>query len=185
MKLKVIYLDNYNGGKDNEKLKYAKPGDSGFDLRAANAEDSLGYWHIPPNKARVVKTGIKVAVEQGYELQVRTRSGSPLKSDFFVANSPGTVDCITKNTRIVTDAGEKSLETLLQEDNPSCISYNTDTGNYETDEITEIWNVGNKGVIRIETEDGNWFECTKNQLVLTKSGKWKAAAELTIDDELM
>jgi len=40
----------------------------------------------------VVKTGVKVAVPLGFEMQVRTRSGSPLKSDFFVANSPGTVD---------------------------------------------------------------------------------------------
>lgn len=185
MKLKIVYLENYNGGRENEKLKYAKHGDSGFDLRAAKDEDGMGYWLIPPNKAVVIPTGIKVAVPYGFEMQVRTRSGSPLKSDFFIANSPGTVDCITKNTLIVTDDGEKSLEILLQEDNPTCISYNTDTDNYETDEITEIWNVGNKEVLRIETEDGNWFECTKNQLVLTKSGKWKIAANLTIDDELM
>ena len=92
MKIKVIYLDTYNGGKDNEKLKYAKPGDSGFDLRAANDEDGTGYWLIPAGKATVVKTGVKVAVPLGFEMQVRTRSGSPLKSDFFVANSPGTVD---------------------------------------------------------------------------------------------
>lgn len=92
MKLKVIYLDTYNGGKDNEKLKYAKHGDSGFDLRAADTTDGMGYWLIPPGKAMVVKTGIKIAVPYGFEMQVRTRSGSPLKSDFFVANSPGTVD---------------------------------------------------------------------------------------------
>lgn len=92
MKLKVVYLDNYCGGKDHEKLKYAKPGDSGFDLRAGLVNDVPGYWEIPPRKATVVPTGIKVAVPEGYELQVRTRSGSPLKSDFWVANSPGTVD---------------------------------------------------------------------------------------------
>lgn len=94
MKLKVVYLDNYDGGKDDEKLKYAKPGDSGFDLRAAvvPADKGIGFWEIPPRKATIVPTGIKVAVPEGYELQVRTRSGSPLKSDFWVANSPGTVD---------------------------------------------------------------------------------------------
>ncbi len=92
MKLKVVYLDNYHGGKDNEKLKYAKLGDSGFDLRAGEVDDGVGYWLIPPNTVRVIPAGIKVAVPVGYEMQVRTRSGSPLKSDFFVANSPGTVD---------------------------------------------------------------------------------------------
>ena len=92
MKLNVVYLDNYCGGENNEKLKYAKPGDSGFDLRAATAEDETGSWLIPANSTRVIPTGIKVAVPVGFEMQVRTRSGSPLKSDFFVANSPGTVD---------------------------------------------------------------------------------------------
>lgn len=92
MKLKVVYLDNYCGGENNEQLKYAKPGDSGFDLRAAHSEDGVGAWFVPPGVVRVVKTGIKVAVPMGYEMQVRTRSGSPLKSDFFVANQPGTVD---------------------------------------------------------------------------------------------
>lgn len=92
MKLKIVYLENYNGGRENEKLKYAKHGDSGFDLRAAKDEDGMGYWLIPPNKAVVIPTGIKVAVPYGFEMQVRTRSGSPLKSDFFIANSPGTVD---------------------------------------------------------------------------------------------
>ena len=92
MKLKVVYLDNYCGGENNERLKYAKPGDSGFDLRAAKAEDSTGVWIVPPGKVRVVPTGIKVGVPECYEMQVRTRSGSPLKSDFFVANQPGTLD---------------------------------------------------------------------------------------------
>lgn len=92
MKLKVVYLDNYCGGKDNKKLEYAKEGDSGFDLRAAEAPFGDAYWEVEPNTAQVIFAGIKVAVPRGYEMQVRTRSGSPLKSNFFVANSPGTVD---------------------------------------------------------------------------------------------
>ncbi len=84
-------MPDYCGGEDNLKLKYAKDGDSGFDLRAANAPYD-DFWEIPPQCATVVSTGIKVAVPKGYEMQVRTRSGSPLKSNFFVANSPGTVD---------------------------------------------------------------------------------------------
>ncbi len=85
-------MPDYCGGEDNLKLKYAKDGDSGFDLRAANTPSGAESWVIPPRTAEVVTTGIKVAVPEGYEMQVRTRSGSPLKSNFFVANSPGTVD---------------------------------------------------------------------------------------------
>lgn len=90
MDLKVVYLPNYNGGEDNKELEYAKEGDSGFDLRAATNEQ--GGYQVAPQGTIVVPTGIKVACPQGTELQVRTRSGSPLKRGFNVANSPGTVD---------------------------------------------------------------------------------------------
>lgn len=88
--VKIIYLDTYNGGGENQKLVYAKDGDSGFDLRAANNEQ--GGYQIAPQGTIVIPVGIKVAVPKGAELQVRTRSGSPLKRGFNVANSPGTVD---------------------------------------------------------------------------------------------
>lgn len=88
--VKIVYLDTYNGGEDDQKLCYAKKGDSGFDLRAATNE--AGGYQIAPRSVIVVPTGVKVAVPVGTELQVRTRSGSPLKKGFNVANSPGTVD---------------------------------------------------------------------------------------------
>lgn len=88
--VKIIYTDNYNGGEDNQKLTYAKPGDSGVDLRAENNEEN-GY-EIAPQGTIVIPTGIRVAIPEGCEMQVRTRSGSPLKRGFVVANSPGTVD---------------------------------------------------------------------------------------------
>lgn len=88
--LKVVYLEEYNGGEDNEGLVYAKDGDSGFDLRAQN-NDGCGY-QIGVGGTIVIPVGIRVATPKGTELQVRTRSGSPLKKGFVVANSPGTVD---------------------------------------------------------------------------------------------
>jgi dUTP pyrophosphatase len=88
--VEIVYTENYNGGVNDEKLKYAKEGDSGFDLRAeTNAE---GGYQIAPYSTIVIPAGFRVAVPQGTELQVRTRSGSPLKRGFNVANSPGTVD---------------------------------------------------------------------------------------------
>ncbi|CUB08546.1 Deoxyuridine 5'-triphosphate nucleotidohydrolase [Bacillus cereus] len=55
--------------KDVELPKYAKPGDSGFDLVAA--EDTI-IW---PGETKVVPTGLAFEIPPGYELQVRTRSG--------------------------------------------------------------------------------------------------------------
>ena len=88
--VEIIYTENYNGGEDNEKLVYAKEGDSGFDLRAETNEQ--GGYQVAPQSTIVIPCGFKVAVPVGTELQVRTRSGSPLKRGFNVANSPGTVD---------------------------------------------------------------------------------------------
>ena len=88
--LEVVYTDDYNGGEEKEELRYEKDGDSGFDLRAQTNE--AGGYTIGAGGTIVIPTGIKVAVPNGLELQVRTRSGSPLKKGFVVANSPGTVD---------------------------------------------------------------------------------------------
>lgn len=55
--------------KDVELPKYAKPGDAGFDLVAA--EDVIIY----PGETKVVPTGLSFEIPPGYELQVRPRSG--------------------------------------------------------------------------------------------------------------
>ncbi|MGH0990674.1 dUTP diphosphatase [Bacillus cereus] len=55
--------------RDVELPRYAKPGDSGFDLVAA--EDTI-IW---PGETKVVPTGLAFEVPPGYELQVRPRSG--------------------------------------------------------------------------------------------------------------
>ncbi|HGO9410879.1 TPA: dUTP diphosphatase [Bacillus cereus] len=64
--------------------KYAKPGDSGFDLVAA--EDTI-IW---PGETKVVPTGLAFEIPPGYELQVRPRSGISRKT--FLRVVLGTVD---------------------------------------------------------------------------------------------
>lgn len=66
--------------------RYAHPGDAGVDLYAA--EDQV----VHPNSTVIVKTGLHLAIPEGYELQIRSRSGLALKNGIFVLNSPGTVD---------------------------------------------------------------------------------------------
>ena len=66
--------------------KYGTPGAAGFDLVAV--EDT----YIKPGETKLVKTGFAIAVPEGYEMQVRPRSGLSLKTSLRVANSPGTVD---------------------------------------------------------------------------------------------
>ncbi|PGL14358.1 dUTP diphosphatase [Bacillus cereus] len=70
--------------KDVELPKYAKPGDSGFDLVAA--EDTI-IW---PGETKVVQTGLAFEIPPGYELQVRPRSGMTRNTKLRVVL--GTVD---------------------------------------------------------------------------------------------
>ncbi|MES5896953.1 deoxyuridine 5'-triphosphate nucleotidohydrolase [Bacillus cereus group sp. RP43] len=60
--------------KDVELPRYAKPGDSGFDLVAA--EDMI----IKPGQTKVILTGLAFEILPGFELQVRPRSGISRKT---------------------------------------------------------------------------------------------------------
>ena len=70
---------------------YAHNTDSGADVYA------LEDVHILPNTTVLVKTGIKVAIPKGYEIQVRPRSGISLKTNLRIANAPGTIDAGYRN----------------------------------------------------------------------------------------
>lgn len=65
--------------------QYANPGDSGFDLAAAN--DAIVYYQ----ETALIGTGLCFEIPEGYEIQVRSRSGLALKG-ITVFNSPGTID---------------------------------------------------------------------------------------------
>lgn len=66
--------------------RYATEGAAGFDLVAV--EDVV----IKPGETALVKTGIAVQLPEGYELQIRPRSGISKKTKLRISNSPGTVD---------------------------------------------------------------------------------------------
>lgn len=66
--------------------EYANTDDSGMDVFA------LDDVTIAPGETVLVKTGLKVAIPKGYELQVRPKSGRALKTKMRVANTPGTID---------------------------------------------------------------------------------------------
>ncbi|MEO1693202.1 MAG: dUTP diphosphatase [Cyanobacteria bacterium J06631_6] len=65
---------------------YAHPGDAGLDLFA------IAHQEILPAETQLIKTGIAIALPQGYEAQIRPRSGLALKYSVTVLNSPGTID---------------------------------------------------------------------------------------------
>jgi dUTP pyrophosphatase len=67
--------------------QYQHKGDSCLDLINADKEVI-----IKPFARQLVPTGLKVAIPEGYEIQVRPRSGLALKKGLTVLNTPGTID---------------------------------------------------------------------------------------------
>ena len=65
---------------------YATPGSAGMDVLAA--EDVT----IAPGARHAVATGLSVAIPEGYEIQVRPRSGLAFRHGITVPNTPGTID---------------------------------------------------------------------------------------------
>jgi dUTP pyrophosphatase len=69
---------------------YQTAGAAGFDLLAAVPDDTP--LTLAPGARAAVPTGLKIAVPDGYELQIRPRSGLALKHGLTCLNTPGTVD---------------------------------------------------------------------------------------------
>lgn len=73
----------------NQELpKYQTPQSAGMDLRADIAE----AIELKPFERKLIPTGLHIQIPDGYEAQVRPRSGLALKHGITVLNTPGTVD---------------------------------------------------------------------------------------------
>ena len=82
MQVKIVNLSQH------PLPEYATPQSAGLDLRA-NLETPIT---LAPMERTLVPTGLYIALPEGYEAQVRPRSGLALKHGITVLNSPGTVD---------------------------------------------------------------------------------------------
>lgn len=73
--------------KSNNSLpEYETPGAAGLDVRCTEE------FTVDPGGRHLVPTGLFMEIPQGYEVQVRPRSGLALKHGITVLNSPGTID---------------------------------------------------------------------------------------------
>jgi len=75
-------------GEGLELPAYATDGAAGCDLRAAVTTSLV----IAPGGRTLVPTGLRIAIPEGYEGQVRMRSGLALKLGLILPNAPGTID---------------------------------------------------------------------------------------------
>lgn len=82
MKVKVINTSN------NTLPAYETTASAGVDVRAKLDEP----FTLQPMERTLIKTGLFLEIPQGYEAQVRPRSGLALKKGITVLNAPGTID---------------------------------------------------------------------------------------------
>ena len=99
---------------------YAQPGDAGADLRAAET------LVIPAGERRLVRTGVSIALQEGFVGLVHPRSGLAAKHGITVLNAPGTIDAGYRGEIMVTllntssesfevSAGDRIAQLLIQE----------------------------------------------------------------------
>lgn len=82
MKIKIVNRSHH------ALPQYATALSAGLDLRA-NLEEDIA---LQPMERRLVPTGLSIALPEGYEAQVRPRSGLALKHGITLLNTPGTID---------------------------------------------------------------------------------------------
>lgn len=113
---KVIQIEKIN--PDAVTPKYAYQSDSGFDLY------SVEKLTIPPFGRALVPTGLKLGFPEGFEIQVRPKSGLALNMGLTVLNTPGTVDhgytgeiqvivFNTNNNAVIIEKGMKIAQAVL------------------------------------------------------------------------
>ena len=84
----TISLKRKKGCEDLPLPKYATSGSSGMDLCA----DVDGEVTLMPGEIKLVSSGIYLSIPEGYEAQIRPRSGLALKHGVSLVNTPGTID---------------------------------------------------------------------------------------------
>jgi dUTP pyrophosphatase len=71
---------------------YQTSGSAGVDLQADLSKIADKIIHLQPLARVLVPTGLYIALPQGYEAQIRPRSGLALKKGLSIPNAPGTID---------------------------------------------------------------------------------------------
>ena len=174
MAVKVKVINENDAGLPAYQTKSS----AGVDL--FSNEDVL----VEPMKPTLVQTGLKFEIPEGYEIQIRSRSGLALKNGVFVLNSPGTIDCFSEDSKIkIDDNLDMDIKEILDKKITNIVSINEENGQYEDDTILEIIDKGVKELYEIELENGKKVKLTANHLVYTKNGM-KFVEQLTIKDEL-
>jgi dUTP pyrophosphatase len=113
-----VDLNYIKSHKDSKDPSYSYKTDSGFDLY------TVEEVNFKPFERKLVPTGLSFDIPEGYEIQVRTKSGLAINQGLMVLNSPGTVDqgytgevkvilMNMNNYNVTVDKGQKIAQAVL------------------------------------------------------------------------
>jgi len=116
----ILKVKRLPHARDLPLPSYATPHSSGLDLRAAVE----GEVRIKPGERVLIPTGLVIEIPEGYEGQVRPRSGLALKKGLTVLNAPGTIDADYRgevkvilvnlgNEEVVIQRGERIAQLVI------------------------------------------------------------------------
>ena len=135
---------------------------------------------IPPGERRLVGTGLKVEIPNGWQLRLSLRSGSALKTPLIMANAPGIIDCITGDTEIpLLDGTCVRIEDLYVQQRSEFWVYALDQkSNYHPGRAHSVVCKGKRKILCITTDAGTTLKCTPEHLIRMWDGTFKAAKDL-------
>lgn len=103
-----IFINRTVSGQGLPLPQYMTDGAAGMDLYAAVVSTEI----LRPGEIKLVPTGIRIALPEGYEAQIRPRSGLALKFGITMVNTPGTIDADYRGEigLILTNLGQTPFE---------------------------------------------------------------------------
>lgn len=137
MKIKIV-------NKSGHKLpEYSTDRSAGMDLRA-NLENEI---ILKPLERKLIPTGLFIELPEGFEAQIRPRSGLAIKKEITILNSPGTIDADYRGEVCVILINLSNKNFVINDDDRICqmIISKHETANWQEVEILKETNRGAGG----------------------------------------
>lgn len=104
---KIVTIQVEKCSEDTKIPTYARVGDAGMDIY------SMEEITLAPGEKKLIGTGIKVAIPEGYEIEVVPKSGIALRTGLKVSNSPGTIDSGYRDEiKVIIENSEPSIKDI-------------------------------------------------------------------------
>ena len=111
------------------------------------------------------------------QLKLMFKEGSPVRKVIF----SGCLGCLTKDTKIATLSGDKTIGELLNNfGNEWVLSYNSANNSWEPDKILDVFYSGYKDIYEITLDNGEIIKCTDNHKFLSRKNKWVSIKDNTL-----